>query len=185
LTEENGLIVSRKVEKEIDGDLTLSFVLTDTGSSKGIMTHIRLHNGTQYLIQSLIDTVAGPSTYVQRFFDTFTPTDTIIGRDIFENKADVFFEHLAGTDSLNRVNALKSINTITFEEKDVAGIIETYKNFEFDEETEQAYREDLAMTLGNIEVQAAYDFLNELYDDNNFNSDLQFIALKCFSYTET
>lgn len=185
LTEENGLIVSRREEKEIDGDLTLSFLLTDTGSAKGIMTHFRLHHGVQYLVQALIDTTEGPSDYVQHFFDTFAPSDTLIGRSIFEDKATVFFEHLAGTDSLNRVNSLKSINKIDFKAKDLSKIIETYQNFEFDEDKEQEYRENLILSLGNVEEQEAYDFLNQVYDENNFNSALQFTALTCFSYTET
>src|SRR5690606_15046521 len=52
-------------------------------------------------------------------------------------------------------------------------------------ENEIIEREDLIMALGNREVQEAYDFLFEVYDSNNFKSDLQFIALKCFSFTET
>lgn len=185
LTKEHGLKVSNRIEKEIDGDITLSYTLTDTGSAKGIMTHFRLHNGVQYLIQSLVDTVVGPSPYVQKFFDTFQPKDTLIGRDLFEDKAELFFEHVNGEDSLNRVNAMKSINRVDFEEKDVPGIADTYFNYEFDEETEQEYREDLILTLANVEVEPAYQFLYDVYDSNNFNSDLQFVALKCFSYTET
>lgn len=185
LTKEHGLRVSRRVEKEIDGDLTLSYMLTDTGSAKGIMTHFRLHNGVQYLIQSLVDTVTGPSPYVQRFFDTFQPKDTLIGRDLFEDKAELFFTHINGEDSLNRVNAIKSINTVDFEEKDVPGVAATYYNYEYEEDTEQEYREDLILSLANIEVEPAYQFLYYVYDSNNFNSDLQFVALRCFSYTET
>lgn len=186
LTADNGLVVSGRAEKEEEnGNLTLSFVLTDTGSSKGILTKLILQHGVQYTIQALIDTVAGPSEYVQRFFETFKPKDTLIGRNIFEDKAEVFFDHVSGTDSLNKVNAMKSINTVDFEEENVTGIENVYDTFEFDEDTEQEYREDLIMTLGNLEVEPAYNFLNKVYDANNFNSDLQFIVLKCFSYTET
>ena len=149
------------------------------------MTHLRLHNGVQYTVQSLIDTVVGPSDYVQHFFDTFKPADTLIGRDIFEDKAEIFYQHAFGEDSLNRINAIKSVGNIDFLEKDVPYVVEAYRKYEFEEDTEQEYREDLIMTLGNVEVQAAYDFLYEVYDENNFNSDLQFIVLKCFSYTET
>jgi len=186
LTKENGLIIQNKISSDsLEKDQRLSFTLVDTGSSKGIMTLLWLHHGVQYTVQSLIDTVTGPSEYVQRFFDTFKPMDTLIGRDIFENKPDIFVQHVEGKDSLERINAIKSIETIDFKEKDVSGITQVYKTYEFEEETEQKYREDLIMSLGNIEVQEAYDFLYGIYDSNNFNSDLQFIALKCFSYTET
>lgn len=186
LTKKSFLAVQGKNERiGENGDQIVEFVLTDTGSTKGIMTQMRLHNGVQYTVQALIDTIDGPSEYVQRFFDTFQPKDTIIGRDLMEDKAELFHLHTTGEDSLNRVNAMKSIDNVDFKEKDVKYIVETYRNFEFDEEKEQEQREELIMALGNIEVQESYDFLYEVYDENNFNSDLQFIVLKCFSYTET
>lgn len=185
-TKEHGLHVRRREVSTLEnGDKTLNFVLTDTGSAKGIMTHMRLHHGVLYTIQALIDTASGPSKYVSTFFDSFEPLDTMIGRNIFEDKAEVFFEHALGEDSLMRVNSMKSIKKIDFEDKDVSGIIKVYNDFEFDEDSEIEQRENLVMGLGNREVQEAYDFLYEVYDSNTFNSDLQFIALKCFSYTET
>ena len=186
LVKKSDMVVSNRVERQDDnGDHIIEFNLTDTGSTKGIKTQLRLHHGVQYTVQALIDTVVGPSDYVQRFFDTFQPMDTLIGRDLLEDKAELFYAHTTGEDSLNRVNAMKSIDNVDFKEKDVKIIVDTYRNFEFEEETEQEYREELIMSLGNIEVQEAYDFLYDVYDENNFNSNLQFIALKCFSYTET
>lgn len=185
LADEHMLIVSRKEYFEEGNDKCMSFYLTDTNSTKAIMTKLRLHHGVLYTLQTLVDSTEGPSDYAQTFFDTFTPMDTTIGRDIFEDKAEVFFDHIFAEDSLNKVNAMKSIRKVDFEEKDVPGIVKVYQEYEFDEETENDDREDVIMTLGNVEVQEAYDFLNNVYDTNNFNSDLQFIVLKCFSYTET
>ncbi len=185
LANEHKFIVSRKVQSEEDGDPVLSFMLTDTGSAKGIMTKLRLHHGVLYTLQTLVDSTKGMSTFSQTFFDSFKPTDTLVGRDIFEDKALVFKEQVFGTDSLDKVNAMKSISKVDFEDKDVSTVVKTYTEFEFDEDEESKQRNDLIMSLGNVETQEAYDFLNGVYDTNNFNSDLQFIVLKCFSYTET
>jgi uncharacterized protein YbaP (TraB family) len=185
LTKKNHLKVSRLQDGEENGDMTLSFLLTDTGSAKGVLTKFRLHHGVLYSLQSLIDTTEGPSAYVQGFFDSFEPKDTLIGRDLFEDKAVVFFEHVNGEDSLSKVNAMKSINQVDFEEKDVKNIVETYYGFDFDEEKEDEQKEDLLLGLGNIETQEAYDFLYAVYDSNNFNSARQFVVLRSFSYTET
>lgn len=185
LAKPNGFIVTRRTEGEKEGDYTLDFMFSDTGSSKGVLTHMRLHHGVVYTLQSLIDTIAGPSEYQSTFFKTFQPMDTLIGRDIFEDKGQVFLDHCFGSDSLNKVNAMKSVNKVNFKDKDVPGIIKLYNEYEYDEENETITREDLIMTLGNREVEEAYDFLYGVYDSNNFKSDLQFIVLKCFSYTET
>jgi uncharacterized protein YbaP (TraB family) len=185
LAKANGLIISRKKETEVNGDPSLTFMLTDTGSAKGVLTHFRLHHGVLYTLKSLVDTIAGPSDFVSTFFDSFNPMDTLIGRDPFEDKAEVFLKHAFGSDSLNKVNAIKSINKIPFEDKDVPGVVKLYQKYDYDEDNETIEREDFIMTLGNREVEEAYDFLYAVYDSNNFKSDLQFIVLKCFSYTET
>lgn len=185
LTSQNKMIVSRKEQSTQNDDPIVTFLLTDTGSCKGITTKMQLHHGVLYTLQALIDTIQGPSQFVQTFFETFTPLDTLIGRNIFEDKGQVFLTHAIGTDSLKKVNAMKSINRIDFSENDVPGIIDLYHNFEYDEDEETIQREDIIMALGNQEVQEAYDFLYAVYDSNNFKSDLQFIVLKCFSYTES
>ena len=182
---DNYFIVSRKEKGEKNGDQTLSFLFTDTNSTRGILTKFHLHGGVLYSLQALIDTIDGPSEYVSTFFDTFEPMDTLIGRDVFEDKAQLFYDHAMGTDSLNRVNAIKSINNIDFEEEDIDKVIEVYKNYEFDKETETEDREDLIMRLGGLEDPKAYTFLEETFQENSFDSDLQFICLKSFSYTES
>lgn len=185
LVDKNWLRISRWNKGEENGDLTLSILLTDTGSAKGVLTKMRLHHGVLYTLQSLIDTVSGPSDYIKTFYDSFEPQDTLIGRDIFEDKPQLFFDHVFGEDSLNQVNAMKSIQKIYFEEENLKDVIKTYYEFEFDEEKEDEQKEQLLLGLGNMEVQEAYDFLFAVYDSNNFNSDRQFVVLKSFSYTET
>lgn len=185
LAKENQMVVSRKSEKEIDGNPSISFMLSDTGSAKGILTKLILKQGVVYTLQSLIDTIQGPSKYVSTFYETFKPLDTLIGRDIFENKAELFFSNIIGKDSLGQVNAMKSIKKIDFTEDDIENIIKTYNNFNYSEKEEKYEREDIIVTLGNIEDEKAYDFLYQVYDDNYFTSDIQFSVLKCFSYTES
>lgn len=185
IDEEESFIVSRRTMGEKNGDETMTFLFSDSNSTRGIWTKFHLHGGVLYTLQSLIDTVDGPSDHVQTFYDSFEPLDTIIGRDVFEDKADLFHKHAMGTDSLNRINAMKSIEEITFEEDDVQKIVDVYKNYEFDEESERLDRENLIMSLGNVESQEAYDFLASTFEENTFNSVIQFNVLKSYSYTET
>ncbi|MCB9222547.1 MAG: TraB/GumN family protein [Crocinitomicaceae bacterium] len=184
LTYKNQLIVSRYERGEEDGDQTLSFLLSDTGSAKGVLTKMRLHHGVLYTLQTLIDTNDAPSEYVSRFYESFQPKDTLIGRDIFEDKADLFFDHISGDDSLNQVNAKKSIMYIHFDEDDLEDLIEVYNDCEFDEEKEDEQKEDILIRIGHIDTKEAYDFLFAVYDSNSFNSDYQFVVLRSLSYSE-
>ena len=184
--DENYFIVSRKEHQELEnGDKTYTFLLTDTGSTRGIMTKFYLRQGVLYTLQSLIDTIDGPSEYVGTFFNTFKPLDTLIGRPILEDKAALFFKNANGEDSLQRVNAIKSIQQIDFEAKDVPNIISTYENFQYSKDGETDERKDLIMALGNIKSDTAYQFLYKTFEENSFDSDIQFIVLKSFSYTES
>lgn len=186
ISEDNGFIVSRKEYGKVGDAPSLSFLLSDTGSARGILTKMMLHNGVVYTIQSLIDTISGPSDYVQTFFDTFKPLDTLIGRSIFEDKSALYFNHINGTDSLNKVNAMKSIYKIDFVEEDIPKIIDTYKNYEFDEKTEMDNRQDLIMALSDFESDEAYAFLRETFNANTYKSEIQFSVLNSLSsiYTQ-
>lgn len=186
LDDDNLFILSRREHKKLDnGDQTLSFLLTDTNSTRGILTKFHMHAGVLYTLQSVIDTVEGATSYVETFFNSFEPLDTAIGRTVFERKADIFFENALGTDSLARVNAIKSIAQIDFEKEDIPKLIETYNNFEYSKENESGEREDIIMAMGDIDSDSAYQFLIETFDKNSFDSDIQFIILKCLSYTES
>ena len=43
-------------------------------------------NGIGYAIITQSDTLSKPSSFVQSFFDSFTPTDTLEGTDPFSKK---------------------------------------------------------------------------------------------------
>lgn len=185
LTSKHKMNVSQKSSNQLNDNPSISFILTDTGSSKGILTELILKHGVLYTLQSLIDTADGPSVFVSRFFESFTPKDTLIGRDIFEDKTDLFFANILGEDSLSRVNAMKSIKKIHFDESHIEDIIKVYNTFEYSEKEEKYEREDIIVTLGNIDHPKAYAFLNKVYEDNFFTSDIQFSVLKCLSFTES
>lgn len=182
---DDDLLVSRLITENKDDKLIRTFLLTDTASSKGLYTQLILYHGREYTLQTLIDTVSGPSKRVQHFFNTFTPKDTIIGKDPFSDKAQLFFEHVYGSDSLNKVNALKSVGMILFKEKDVDQLIEFYRTFEFEEEEEQEIRKKILRNCGSIKSDKIYKFLADVYRENSYNAALQFAAIKGLGYSET
>lgn len=166
-------------------DPTLDFVLVDTGSGKGIMTHMRLHINTLYTLQTLIDTAAGPGEFATRFFESFEPLDTITGLSVFEEKTDVFFADILGEDSTKRKNAIRSIELMDFTENDAEKLIHLYDSFPYSETEEQEQKESIIMVMRTVDDTAVYRFLEEMYNENSFNSEVQFTVLRCLSQNQT
>ena len=185
LLEGNPLKVSSKKNFENGNDIGLSFTLTDTNSTRGIFTKLWLHQGVLYTVQSLIDTVSGPSIYVSTFFNTFQPLDTMIGRTLFEDKAALFFEHIVSEDSTTKANAFKSIDKIDFTTTNVEQLINFYNEFSYDEKKQTEQREKIILSFHDIEDARVYKFLADIYTNNNFDANLQFAVLNCLSRTET
>lgn len=177
--------ISRLNVIQKDSQYIRTFLLTDTASSKGLLTQLILYHGVEYTIQTLIDTVSGPSIYVQHFFDTFKPKDTLIGQDLFSDKAQLFFDNIYGDDSLSKENALKSIGMVRFKEKDADRLIKLYRNYKFEEDDEQRYREQVLEACSNIKSDKIYKFLSEVYRENNYNAALQFSAIRALGNTES
>lgn len=185
LLDGNTQAVARKKFGQSGNDLTLDFVLTDTGSARGILTHMQLHQNVLYTVQSLIDTTAGPSLYVGKFFETFTPMDTLLGRSLMEDKTAYFFKNVNGSDSTVRMSAMRSIEKIDFEKEHLDQLIALYNTYPYEKTNEFEYREAILESFYQIDDPRAYQFLEDVYLKNSFNANLQFAVLTCLSWNET
>ncbi|NNE78477.1 MAG: TraB/GumN family protein [Pricia sp.] len=78
----------------------LQFTLTDTASTRGILVKNIIKNGLLYELKAVVDTLESPSRFVTEFFENFEPKDTIIGRNILEDKVSEFFTALRQGDKI-------------------------------------------------------------------------------------
>ncbi len=145
-----------------DSVFTWELTLTDTGSSRGIYTKYIVKNRVMYTLKTCIDTANGPSKFVQEFYGSFWPTDTIIGLSLFMNKADMFFEELWGKDSIAKEQAIKSIHKIQFENKHIPDLIKTiqyysHKDFTTDDKARLVYK------LGKLKGPEILPFFKKYY----------------------
>src|SRR5690606_22585413 len=83
---------------------------TDTGCTYGIQYRIMQRNGVSYEIRGTFENSKGPGEFTRKFFETFTPKDTVIGVSLFSDNVDLLLADLNSADSATRAEAVESIN---------------------------------------------------------------------------
>ncbi len=149
-----------------------SFKIKKDGCSRMIQNHYILNHGVMYLVRWDSDIYSDVSPFAQKFIETFTLKDTLIGRDPFQDKAGIFFENIHSEDSLTRIQALESYDYIDFKEAHVPQLMDVIKNFEFDEK-ELDIKVGLLEALGQIEDPRVFPFFKRIYSNSEYNSAIQ------------
>ncbi|MFT3683184.1 MAG: TraB/GumN family protein [Ferruginibacter sp.] len=123
---EKDLVLYKKEFFAKDGGIRgCRFSLGDTGSSRTINRVILLKDDYVYSFVSMGDTINGPSSFTDSFYNSFIPVSTKPGRDIFKNCTDSFFADFFSADSATHAKAQKAIPAIRYSEQDVPKIIST------------------------------------------------------------
>jgi len=163
IKKENKLIVLDKKYTQKDNIHYLDVIFGDTNSIRTIKTRIILKHGAVYVLKTTSDSLSKPSKFIETFFKTFTPSDSLIGNAVLASKSNLFFEALNGTDSLEKERALKSVKKkIIFSEKDVDRIIAIIKDYPFPENHIES-KKQLIIDLGELNSPKIIPFLEQLY----------------------
>jgi uncharacterized protein YbaP (TraB family) len=151
--------VIEDAQKEQKEDMYYSsYMLRDTASAKRIYRKNILKNGVLFSLSTLEDSIADRSDFVQNFYDTFTPLDTLLGKDVFADKTGIFFDGIQENDSI----VLKSYAKIKFNDAHANTIISILQEHDFPEDRENI-KNYLITSLGRLKSAKIYPFLKELY----------------------
>lgn len=112
----SSVLISNEKMSEADGVSRYEFLATDSGSVRGIQYSCMIKNGVYYELKTPLDTRIGTSGWTNDFIESFKPSDTLIGSDIFENKFKNLIADLQSSDSAKSANAKASLSEISFEE---------------------------------------------------------------------
>lgn len=161
-------IIKAKDSSYADGHHELQLVLTDTASVRGVMIKNVLKGGLLYEIKAQVDTLDEPSRFVSEFFDNFTLTDTLIGKDILKDQAPAFFKALRQNDSI----VLDGYTFIDFKEKHLDSLKHYITEFDYPDDKKhlQAY---LIQQLGKLNDPSVVPFLKTFYGNSYNNSNAQ------------
>ena len=185
LTKKNKLIV-RSESNSKDGNIHLyNATLSDTNSSRTIEAKYFLKHGMMYRLLTNSDTISGRSKFVSEFYNSFTPFDTLVGRDPLENKANLFFTNIYSNDSITKKHAIESVEDFDlFEDEHAEKLIEVIKNFPFAEKQVDT-KKQLIVDLGSLKNKNIVPFLTELYPQLEDTSAYQIGILRALTRQKT
>lgn len=150
--------LTNKQKLKENGLNTYSFYVKDSLSAKRIRVKNILKKGVLFELKTMEDSLSTSSKFVEEFYKTFTPLDTLLGRDVLENKVDDYFIALKNKDSL----VDRAHNLIRFTENDIDKIISVLNSYKFDKDEKYA-KGNLIRQLSDLKSDKTSSFLKQLY----------------------
>ncbi|MFT3824947.1 MAG: TraB/GumN family protein [Chitinophagaceae bacterium] len=147
--------------------------LTDTGSSKTLLIKYFYKNGNSLSICALTDTLGTRSAFLEKFFGTCTPTDTLNGPSPFTRKTKQFVQDLFSKDSVISRRAYKSLNDISFDSLDVPLVKQVIDSLNWDMRDYIDTKKFFIASLGTLKDTSITTYLQQLYWKIKDTSDFQ------------
>ncbi len=176
--------ISRVKQKKENGIETLEFLLTDTASVRGILYKGILKQGVYRELMVPMDTTLGTQGWVSDFMNTFKPTDSIIGKDIFENKFKACLKDLTSADSATRSRASISLSNFHFENVYENDFIAFLSDPQFIGITE-ADKAQLFVSVADMNSNKVIEPYKKMYKQYQDSSYLQLCLIKGLGYMKT
>ncbi len=151
-------VLTNKEKHKENGLYTYSFLARDSLSTKQIRVKNILKKGVLFEIKTLEDSLSTSSKFVDKFYKTFTPLDTLLGRDVFENKVTDYFKALKSKDSITD----NADYLIEYTEADVDAMIATLNEFEFPKDKKYV-KSNLLYKLSSLKSDKVLPFLKRMY----------------------
>lgn len=182
-----GLKVSRNVISKKGNTTEYTLLLTDTGSSRGIVVKYIQRCGALYTLKAVIDTTLGMSGFVKTFYDSFSPKDTCIGIDVTSDKLDTdFFGKLYSSDTTESKRAKAAIEFVqgNMLSSNLPTLIKTIGNKEFKALPTNVKREMIA-SFEAVKSKETVPFLQSLYIQYSDSIEIELAILKTLARLKT
>lgn len=172
-------LVRYKKKATLPGDIQLfEMIVSDTGSSRALWGKTYYKNGIGFSLTTQIDTLAKPSSFLENFFSSFQPVDTLKGLDPFQKKSALFFNDLASHDSVVRKRALKNMSEIDLDSTDLPALRKVIAGLNWNEKKYLDTKKSFINKLGNIRTRQSADYLRQLYYAFGDTVQLQYSVLE-------
>jgi uncharacterized protein YbaP (TraB family) len=179
------IIRSAKKSTLPNGIKVMEQVVSDTNSSRAILTKTFYREGLYFQLTTETDTLSQPSRFVRSFFENFIPADTLKIISPFTKKSKVFFDDFFGNDSIARKKAINSIWQIEMDSTDLPLLTKAINSFKWSEKKYLERKISFINKLGDIPVKASADILKDIYYAAGDTVQLQHAALAALVNQET
>jgi hypothetical protein len=158
---------------------------TDTGCSMAIKEKNMQRNGILYVVRTTYNPVKGLSEFGKKFFETFTPKDTLIGGDIFGPNANLFITDLNSADSATRAEAREMLNYVNIKDADYKNWTAVLDTLQPTNEGYFNYKSKMIEELWDVKTPACIKYLKGIYEKAGDTNTFQLSVLKTLLNMET
>jgi uncharacterized protein YbaP (TraB family) len=147
--------------------------VSDTNSSRTIISKIFYKLGNYFVISTLTDTLTAHSSLLKNFIETFTPMDTLKGESPFVKRNDQFFKDFVSSDSTTHAKAIKRLANIEFDVTDVPAVKKIIDTLTWGSKDYLQLKQSMIIKLGDIKDTSITGYLKRLYVAAKDTADLQ------------
>lgn len=155
-----------------------SCIFRDTATTRAIDLRLFIRNGMMHEICTPYDTTIGLKGWTKGFMESFEPIDTVVGKNIFENKFQALLNDLSGQDTLKRQQANTSLRTAVGMHKAFADDFIKFIGSERFHWVNEESRAQLLVNGGSIENETIIEPYKKLYKHYTDSFYLQLCVLK-------
>jgi uncharacterized protein YbaP (TraB family) len=160
-------------------------IVSDTGSSRALWMKTFYKDGIGFNLVTECDTLSKPGPFVQSFFDSFIPADTLKGSNPFSKKSPLFFEDFMSSDSTIHKRAVKGIYQVRIDSTDFLPLKMAIASLNWKEKKYLDIKQSLIGKLDVIKTKEVSNYLKELYYAAGDTIDLQYTVLEVLLRQET
>jgi uncharacterized protein YbaP (TraB family) len=152
--------------------------VTDTNSSRTIISKTFYKLGNYFAVIALTDTLTPKSSLLYNFIKTFTPADTIQGESPFIKPNASFFTNYASKDSAIHAKAIKQLAIIEFDSTDVPQLKKIIDTLSWKTKGYLQLKQNFIGRLQEIKDSNLVNYLQQLYVAAKDTADLQNTVLQ-------
>lgn len=151
----------------------LSQELTDTNSSRIIISKTFYKSGNYFALMALTDTLTPRSSLLTNFIQSFTPSDAVKGESPFIKRNAIFFKDFASKDSATHAKAVKRLKAMVFDAADVPSLKHIIDTLGWKTRGYLQLKQNFITQLEKTGDSNLVDYLKQLYVSAKDTADLQ------------
>jgi uncharacterized protein YbaP (TraB family) len=167
---------NRKKTSLPNGTQVFAFESGDSLSSRMLQGKVFRKDGVSFFVRSYGDTLSQRSAFVQSFFDSFAPADTVKGVDR-NKKSALFFSDFFSADTSLHKRAVKNIEQVDLDSTDFASLKRVIESLSWKERKYLDVKTSLIGRINEMPGREASDYLKQIYFAAEDTIDLQYAAL--------
>jgi len=159
--------------------------VTDTNSSRTIVSKAFYKSGNYFVLMALTDTLTPRSTLLENFIQTFAPSDSLKGESPFIKRNAAFFKDFGSKDSTIHARAIKRLDKIDLDAADVPTVKKIIDTLSWKTKDYLQLKQDFIAKLEEIKDSSLVDYLRQLYVAAKDTADLQNSVLRSLLAMQT